>query len=213
MQVHHSILSSLRLEPLPRSIQMEQDAIYALARGDAGTLNLLIAAPNGSQALAAFHGECTEIMERTVLLGPLDAHNAAALRARFDWLRPRPLGLATSAGMGDRLGLATPGHVQALRAVGGGIAPIFAQQSAREMGRTRRTPQQVMDDATWGIFSEGWTLGVGADADHMKTTADLDDCLAAGFTFFTIDPGAYVDDRAALASLGELRELGKRTSR
>ena len=87
------------------------------------------------------------------------------------------------------------------------IAPIFAQQSIREMTRTGRSPQQVMDDATWGIFSEGWQEGVGADADHLKTTADIDACLTAGFTFFTIDPGAAVDNRAETASLSELREL------
>ena len=58
--------------------------------------------------------------------------------------------------MGDRLGLATPGHVRAMQAAGRGIAPIYAQQSIREMTRTGRTPQQVMDDATWGAFAAGW---------------------------------------------------------
>ena len=109
--------------------------------------------------------------------------------------------------MGDRIGLATPGHVRAVRGTGGQIAPIFAQQSIREMTRTGRGPQQVMDDATWGIFQEGWQDGVGADADHLKTTADIDACLVAGFTFFTIDPGAYVENRAETASLNELQEL------
>jgi tagaturonate epimerase len=57
-----------------------------------------------------------------------------ALRATFGWLQPRPIGLNTSAGFGDRLGLATPGHVRALQRVlreapGSTIAPIFAQQS------------------------------------------------------------------------------------
>jgi hypothetical protein len=67
------------------------------------------------------------------MLCPLTAHNAAALRARLGWLRPRPLGLHASAGLGDRLGLATAGHIRALRAVHGDIAPIFAQPSMREM--------------------------------------------------------------------------------
>ena len=49
--------------------------------------------------------------------------------------------------------------------------------------------------------------GCGADADHLKTTDDIDACLAAGFTFFTIDPGAHVNNRAESASLGELREF------
>jgi hypothetical protein len=109
--------------------------------------------------------------------------------------------------MGDRLGLATPGHVRALRAVGGGVAPIFAQQSIREMARTGRTPQQVMDDAAWGMFEEGWQDGAGADADHLKTPEDINVCLAAGYTFFTMDPGEYVDNRAEVASQGELHEL------
>jgi hypothetical protein len=112
--------------------------------------------------------------------------------------------------MGDRLGLATPGHVRAVRAAGGAIAPIFAQQSIREMTRTGRTPQQVMDDATWGIFQEGWREGAGADADHQKTPADLDACLAAGYTFFTVDPGEHVRDIAAAVSLADLRAAAER---
>ena len=73
---------------------------------------------------------------------------------------------------------------------------IFAQQSIREMTRTNRSPDDVMDDATWGIFQEGWRAGVGADADHLKTTADIDLSAAAGYTFFTIDPGVHVDPAA-----------------
>src|SRR5687768_313322 len=60
------------------------------------------------------------------------------------------LGLQASFGFGDRIGLATPGHVEAMRRAGRGIAPIFAQQSIREMGRTNRTPEQVMGDALDG---------------------------------------------------------------
>ena len=57
-----------------------------------------------------------------------------------------------------------------------------------------------MDDATWGVFAEGWRDGLGADADHLKTAADIDACAAAGFTFFTIDPGDHVDNAADQAS-------------
>lgn len=100
--------------------------------------------------------------------------------------------MKTSAGMGDRIGLATPGHVRAVHAVGGGIAPTFAQQSICEMTHTERIPQQVMDDATWGLFSEGWQIIYDSDADILMTIVDIDSCLAAGFTLFTIDPGAHV---------------------
>ena len=70
-----------------------------------------------------------------------------------------------------------------------------------------------MDDATWGIFAEGWQNGIGADADHLKTHADIDACLAAGYTFFTIDPGDHVDNRAESASLSELRQLAGAAAR
>ena len=138
-----------------------------------------------------------------VLLCPLTPANAAELRARLPWLRPVTLGLQTSAGCGDRLGLATPGHIRAVRQVGG-IAPIFAQQSMRENARTGRTPQQVVDDAIWGILQEGWREPWGADADHLKSPADIDLCVAAGYTFFTIDPGDHVDNDAHTASLDVL---------
>jgi len=162
----------------PRSVTAQDGTVYFLAWR--GTEKLLgIVAANESLTLA-----------------PADHPNAEVLRQALPWLRPQTLGLRTSAGLGDRLGLATPGHVRAVRAVGGGIAPIFAQQSIREMTRTGRTPQQVMDDALWGVFQEGWQDGFGADADHLKTPEDVDACVAAGFTFYTIDPGDHVDDAA-----------------
>ena len=189
----------------PRSLVSQSDAEYGLVKTPYGSRLALLAAGQ-TEALDAFEGECSELDGKTLLVGPTSPKNAMALRSRLGWLQPRTLGHRTSAGMGDRIGLATPGHVRAIQAVNG-IAPIFAQQSIREMSRTGRTPQQVMDDATWGVFQEGWQDGVGADADHLKTPADIDSCLAAGFTFFTIDPGSYVDDRAGSASLAELREL------
>ncbi len=184
-----------QLETYPNSSAGIPGADFALAKTGAGP-RLAVLAPTGSPILADFDGETSEQAGGTLLLGPTSAANAPALRRHLLWLQPHLLGLRTSAGMGDRLGLATPGHVQAVRAVGGGIAPIFAQQSIREMARTGRTPQQVMDDATWGAFQEGWREGVGADADHLKTTTDIDACAAAGFTFYTIDPGEHVDGAA-----------------
>ena len=111
-------------------------------------------------------------------------------------ITPVTLGLAPSFGFGDRIGLATPGHVVAMKRSGGGIEPIFPQQSIREMTRTRRTPREVMDDALNGAAAAGWTGRTGADADHLKTPQDVDVTAAAGFTFFTIDPSGDVDQRA-----------------
>jgi tagaturonate epimerase len=200
-------LITLNLNFLPFSLVRHNDGIeYGLAQTASGQ-RLVVLAPTESSIINAFEGEHTDQSSQILLVGPLSPHNAAALRAQLTWLQPRLLGMGTSVGMGDRLGLATPGHVRAVRTVEGKIAPIFAQQSIREMTRTGRTPQQVMDDATWGIFSEGWQERFGADADHLKLPTDIDACLAAGFTFFTIDPGDHVDNRAGSATLSELREL------
>lgn len=144
-----------------------------------------------------------ETSTKTVLF-PLTPRNAAVLRQRLAWLNPQPLGLQATAGFGDRLGLATPGHARAVQNTG--IAPVFAQQSVRENARTRRTPQQVMDDAVWGLFQAGWRRPWGADADHLKTTADIDSFFDAGFTFFTIDPGDHVDNAAHTDPLAVLCE-------
>lgn len=115
------------------------------------------------------------------------------------------LGLAASFGFGDRIGLATPGHVEAMKRAGKGIAPIFAQQSIREMGRTERTPEQVMKDALRGAKNAGWTGVQGADADHLKTPVDVDRTAAAGFVFFTIDPSDHVDGQADSYSAEQLK--------
>ena len=127
---------------------------------------------------------------KDVIVAPTDAANAAAIRSALPWTAPKCLGLATSVGLGDRLGLATPGHIRAVR--GTGLAPILAQQSIREMTRTVRKPQQVMDCATWGVLQEGFRDGFGSDADHVQKLEDLDAVVAAGFTMFTIDPGPHV---------------------
>jgi tagaturonate epimerase len=103
------------------------------------------------------------------------------------------LGLEPSFGFGDRLGLATPGHLAALASQGGKIKPIIAQQSIREMARTKRTPTDVMTAAVNAISAVGYTGVWGADADHLKVEADVDYTAAAGFVFFTIDPSAHVD--------------------
>jgi hypothetical protein len=134
---------------------------------------------------------------------PLTLENAAALRERLPWLKPQPLGLATSFGFGDRLGLATPGHIAAVK--GTEIAPVFAQQSVRENNRTGRTPWDVLDDAMWAVFEQGWRAPWGADADHIKEIDDLSPFIEAGYSFYTIDPKPYVDDDAHTDSVETLK--------
>ena len=110
--------------------------------------------------------------------------------------KPITLGLEPSFGFGDRTGLATAGHVESMKRSGSGIQAIYPQQSIREMTRTNRTPRAVMDDALQAMVDAGWSGPTGADADHLKTTEDVDVTAAVGFTFFTIDPSDFVDAQA-----------------
>ncbi len=127
---------------------------------------------------------------------PANQETMAEVSDRMPHLVPEPLGLEPSFGFGDRLGVGTPGHAEALMSVGGDIQPIFAQQSIREMTRTNRTPAEVMSDAQFGILHAGYEGRTGADADHLKTKEDVDRTVEAGFTFFTIDPSDHVDEQA-----------------
>ena len=108
--------------------------------------------------------------------------------------KPIPLGIQKSFGFGDRLGLATPGHLLSSKKFS--FKPIFAQQSIREMERTQRTPEEVMTAATDALAKHGYSDIWGADADHLKTPEDVRLTAAAGFCFFTIDPSAFVVNEA-----------------
>lgn len=198
-------ITSSSLDLYQRSLTMQKGIEYGLARMQAGR-NLAVLAPVGSMVLTDFEGETSELSGHTLMLCPLNNRNTMALRNQLPWLRPKPLGLNRSFGFGDRLGIATTGHVRAVRETQGRVAPIFAQQSIREMLRTRRSPAQVLDDATWGVFEEGWNSGIGADADHLKTKVDIDICLAAGYCLFTFDPGEYVNPVKEHASSHQLKE-------
>jgi hypothetical protein len=196
-----------------RSITAAHKALFFLGRKGTDKV-LAILYTDSDPALDAFVGdECDTVIGGQAFnlrICPTTYPNAVALHQALPFSRPRPLGLVTSAGCGDRLGLATPGHVRAIRKAvrpGGqaGIAPIFTQQSIREMERTERTPEDVVNDGTWGVFQEGWRSGYGADADHLKNEHDIDACVAAGYTFFTFDPREHVDNDAHTDDLDTLR--------
>lgn len=125
---------------------------------------------------------------------PLTTANRKSLQKIFPFTVSKTLGTVNSIGLGDRIGFANAGHIRAI--AGSGFMPILAQQSIRELTRTQRTPDAVMDAAVWSVFQEGHTSGFGSDADHLKNTSDIDLLYAAGFTMFTFDPGEHVNNSA-----------------
>ncbi|HUU03764.1 MAG TPA: tagaturonate epimerase family protein [Myxococcota bacterium] len=187
------------LDVYPRSIAVAGRRLYFLGRRGTGKL-LGVLFPDGASPLRGKQ-EKIEIdgLAFNLALGPTTHENAIVLRRELPYTAPGLVGSGASFGLGDRLGLATPGHVRAIRR--GRLVPVFAQQSMREMQRTGRTPREVVDDASWGVFQEGFCEPWGADADHLKTIEDIDRCLDAGFGFFTFDPSGHVTAARELESV------------
>ena len=131
-------------------------------------------------------------------------HDAAVmLRREFPFTAPsRVLRLDKTLGCGDRLGLATPGHLAALK--GTGFAPVLAQQSIRELKLTGRSYEDVLDAATFAVFRAGYDKPWGADGDHLKTFEEIEYALSCGYTMLTLDCSEKIHGGAAAMSDAEL---------
>lgn len=123
--------------------------------------------------------------------GALDHESACALRRLFPFTAPqKPLGHARSFGTGDRLGIATLGHIRAIERYD--AFPVFAQQSMRELSLTGRTYRDIIDRVTFQVFQTGYEGGYGADGDHLKTAEDIRSALDIGCTMITLDCSEHI---------------------
>ena len=174
----------------PKSINEKDNSIFFIGKeGLEKSLYIIEGTSNSSNK--KFDGE--KIGEG-VKCCKLSSQNRRALQAEFDFLNPVTIGLKNSFGFGDRIGLANAGHIRSLDI--SDFAPVLTQQSIRELTRTNRTADKVMDAAVWAVFQEGYKSGFGADADHLKTTEDIDRMVKAGYKMFTFDPSEYVENEA-----------------
>ena len=122
---------------------------------------------------------------------PLNHKNAVVLRKLFPFTSPtRVLGFERSFGVGDRLGIATPGHVRLFEKYD--AYPVLAQQSVREITLTNRSFEDVLDAASFSVFREGFKKAWGADGDHLKTEKDVKYALSLGFTMITLDCSEHI---------------------
>lgn len=149
----------------------------------------------GSSGLSKdFQGTTEKFKNEQVKICPLSPVNATALRHHFPFTAPVSLqNFPITVGLGDRLGIASPGHLRLLRKHPN-ARPILAQQSIRELNLTGRNYQQVLDAATWAVFQEDYQLGFGADGDHLKTAAEVKMALDCGFTMITLDCSEHINN-------------------
>ncbi len=138
---------------------------------------------------------------------PLDHEAAQYLRARFPFTAPVPvLRRPCTFGVGDRLGVACPGHIRVFEKYD--ATPVLAQQSIRELTLTNRTYADVLDAVTFAVFREHFTRGFGADGDHLKRPEDVAYALSLGYTMITLDCSEHIHGDGGSAKIPEaLRAL------
>lgn len=180
--------AALGLAVYPKSVDEANGTVCAIVRAEG--VKMLAVLGNGE-----FIGED----KGELLLCPLTVENARALMTLFPYTRPRshrehPFTI----GLGDRLGLATPGHVRAIS--GYDVFPVFAQQSMRELKLTGRGFADVIAAAAFGVFQEGYRGGYGADGDHLKTKDEIAYALESGCSMITLDCSEQIDAKAAALS-------------
>ena len=133
-----------------------------------------------------FNGEIQLIDGLFIQEVDINYNNSQILKNIFPFTSPISLrDKKTTFGCGDRLGLATPGHIRA--ATKYNVYPVLAQQSIRELNLTRRNYNQVTTDVAFLVFQEGFEIGYGADGDHLKTIEDINIALKAGMPMITLD--------------------------
>ena len=141
-----------------------------------------------------FEGEKVVSEGKEWILAPLSHANAKKMRALFPWTAPsRVLERDKTVGVGDRLGIATDGHLRVFKEYPE-VTPILAQQSIRELNLTNRTFADVIDSASFAVYRCGYKSGWGADGDHVKTADEVNYALSSGCTMITLDCSEQIDN-------------------
>lgn len=181
----------------PESVNpLGQDSCFLIDAGDRDQLCITGHDP-------AYPGQPYTQSGYNYTLSELDHKAAEFLRKNFPFCAPAPvLSRKTTVGVGDRLGLAGPGHLRVFKDYN--AFPILAQQSMRELTLTHRTMADVIDSATFFVFRAGYRNGFGADGDHLKSLEEVRDAVECGCTMITLDCTNYIDNDAALLSDSEI---------
>jgi tagaturonate epimerase len=175
----------------PNSIYDKDGSILFLIK-DQATKKLVVF--RNSQLFQDFEGSPESFKGEEIKICPLSLANAATTRKHFPFTGPVPLQqFPVTIGLGDRLGIASPGHLRLIKKYQG-VRPVLAQQSIRELNLTGRNYQQVLDSATWAVFQEDYQNGFGADGDHLKTADEVQMALDCGFTMITLDCSEHIDN-------------------
>lgn len=172
--------------------------VYPASLERHGETALLMVKDGGDKFLLAVgSGELFDALQGEVSgdskVCPLSTANRHTLNRYFPYTAPRAFGTQIATiGLGDRLGIASPGHLRIVR--DRDVRPILAQQSIRELNLTGRDYNEVLNAASFAVFQEGYKDGFGADGDHLKVESDIQMSLDLGFTMLTLDCSEKIDN-------------------
>ena len=170
----------------PNSKYSRGDSNYCIIAADEGDMLMLTGADSD-----LFDGVTFTDANGTYKLCPLTVANSKQIRELFEFTRPvSHKGKAVTIGLGDRLGIASLGHIRLIHDLD--VFPVLAQQSIRELNLTGRTYEDVLAAASWAVFREGYEKGYGADGDHLKTRDEVKYALDCGFTMITLDCSEHI---------------------
>lgn len=183
----------------PKSYTTYEETAFVLFKKDA--VKYLYVKGN-SPLFDALEGE--EIA-KDIKIAPCNHPNRLVLNNYFPYTKPQAFGnKVTTMGVGDRLGLASPGHIEIMRQYE--VKPVLAQQSIRELSLTERDINDVVDSAAYAVIQEGYTGGYGADGDHLKLEEDIQLALDSGMSMLTLDCSDYIRNEVTEFSDEELVE-------
>lgn len=175
----------------PQSVRAvnEDTTLFAASRGDQKAVGIL-------QPGKALQLSSPLLQEATptgddVGLYPLTWENYETLRGVLP-ISPSTCDRQASFGTGDRLGLVSAAHLNALGRYP--VFPVIAQQSPRELTKCGRDFRDVLLKAVMGVLESGYTGKFGADADHIKDEEHLMKAAEAGYSMYTVDVSDWLQD-------------------
>lgn len=176
------------------SIHKIGDTIISMARDHRSRFIMVLSSKNAG-TIAKFSGEKIDGGIIVAKKCPLNERNAGVIRELFPWTAPVPLNdKVTTIGCGDRLNIATPGHISAVKQFD--AFPVLIQNSIKQLKLTQRTFQEVVDDTSFLVYQSGYQNGYGADANQLKNISDINIAMAAGIPMYTLDLEEYTNTRA-----------------
>jgi len=181
------------LKVYPRSFCHKNRLGYALIRTPDGK-KLAVMGERSRVLKNPFQGNCHHQL-LSLKLCDLSDGNTESLMELFPYTKPVSLQkYPTTFGTGDRLGVATPGHLRVIRRFY--VHPILAQQSIMENSQTGREFTKVIRDAAWAVFQENYQEGYGADGDHLQSLQEVKCAVNAGVAMVTLDLSKKVNPEA-----------------